>query len=198
MSPKSHHISLASCSDTAQCISVKNQFQSLQNASTTGLVKQRSLCWWLKKGIWRTLEILQSMLLCTKSICGSFTVINLVSYRSVCLDSVQTSMETGTTTGRRTIWPELSDTQESTMEITNIMSPCCWQTSTKSECLKADDTEPICAAGWPPNEPQQPFNVRYPPKEEFCFHFISLFYRFQRHFHYSAQPSFLSFTEVAV
>lgn len=139
-----------------------------------------------------------AMLLCTKSICGSFTVINLVSYRSVCLDSVQTSMETGTTTGRRTIWPELSDTQESTMEITNIMSPCCWQTSTKSECLKADDTEPICAAGWPPNEPQQPFNVRYPPKEEFCFHFISLFYRFQRHFHYSAQPSFLSFTEVAV
>lgn len=59
--------------------------------------------------------------------------------RSVCLDSVQTNMETGTTTGRRTIWPELSDTQESMMEITNIMSPCCWQTSTKSECLKADD-----------------------------------------------------------
>lgn len=67
--------------------------------------------------------------------------------RLVCLDSVQTNMGTGTTTGRRTTWPELSDTRESMMEITNIMSPCCWQTSTKSECLKADDTKPICAVG---------------------------------------------------
>ncbi|KAF1381329.1 hypothetical protein PFLUV_G00152760 [Perca fluviatilis] len=67
--------------------------------------------------------------------------------KSVCLDSVQTRMETGTTTGSRTIWPELSDTRESMMEITNIMSLCCWQTSTKSECLEADDAKPICAAG---------------------------------------------------
>lgn len=83
----------------------------------------------------------------------------LVCSRSMCLDSVQTSMETGTTTGRRTIWLELSDTQGSMTEITNIMSPCCWQTSTKSECLKADDTKPICAVGGPRNEPQHPSNV---------------------------------------
>lgn len=55
-------------------------------------------------------------------------------------------METGTTTGRKTIWLELSDTRESTTEITNIMSPCCWQTSTKSKCFTADDTKPTCAA----------------------------------------------------
>lgn len=62
------------------------------------------------------------------------------SSRSVYLDLVQTSMETGTTTGRRTIWLELSDTQESMMEITSITLQCCWQTSTKFGCLKADDT----------------------------------------------------------
>lgn len=59
--------------------------------------------------------------------------------RSVCLASVQTSMETGIITGRRTIWLELSDTQESMMEIMNITSHFCSQTSTRSECLKADD-----------------------------------------------------------
>lgn len=85
--------------------------------------------------------------------CGwCFSVLlSLVCSRSACLDSAQTSMETGTTTGRRTIWLEHFDTRESMMEITNIMSPCCWQTSTKSECLKADDTQPICAVGRPPN-----------------------------------------------
>lgn len=62
------------------------------------------------------------------------------SSRSVCLDLVQTSMETGTTTGRRTIWLELSGTQESMMAIMSIMLQCCWQTSTKFGCLKADDT----------------------------------------------------------
>lgn len=64
------------------------------------------------------------------------------------------------------------------MEIMNIMSPCCWQTSTKSKCLKADDTKPICAVEWPPNEPQQPFNVLFflhlMPEE--CFS-----HDFQRH-----------------
>lgn len=96
--------------------------------------------------------------------------------RSMCLDLVQTSMETGITTGRRTIWLELSDTQESMMEIMSIMSPCCWQTSTKSECLKADDTKPICAFGWPPNEPQQPCNIYfYVASYRFC-------HDFQRHF----------------
>lgn len=95
--------------------------------------------------------------------CACDTVLlSFVCSRSVCLDSAQTSTETGTTTGRRTIWLELSDTQESMMEIMNIMSPSCWQTSTKSECLKADDTKPICAVGWPPIEPRQSFIAHFP------------------------------------
>lgn len=110
------------------------------------------------------LRVMDDILRPASSACCSLSTYVM---RSVCLDSVQTSMETGTTTGRRTIWPELSDTRESMMEITNIMSPCCWRTSTKFECLKADDRKPICAVGWPPNEPQQPFNVCYCPVE--CF-----------------------------
>lgn len=100
----------------------------------------------------------------------------LICSRSVSLDSVQTSMETGTTTGRRTIWPELSGTQESMMEIMSIMSPCCWQTSTKSECLKADDNEPICAVGWPPNEPQL-CDIYFPVAS---YHYVC--HSFQRYF----------------
>lgn len=60
--------------------------------------------------------------------------------RSACLALAQTSTGTGTTTGRRTIWPERSDTRGSTMGITNTMSLCCWRTSKRSECLKGDDT----------------------------------------------------------
>lgn len=77
--------------------------------------------------------------------------------RSVCLDLVLMSMETGTTTGRITIWVELSDSQESMMAITSIMSPCCWQTSTRSKCLKADDTKlKHGLMGCPPNDFQHP------------------------------------------
>lgn len=74
----------------------------------------------------------------------------LVSSRSVCLDSVRTSTETGITTGRRIIWRELSATQECTMEIMNTTSHCCWQTSTKSECLKEDDAKFTHAVEWTP------------------------------------------------
>ena len=60
-------------------------------------------------------------------------------HRWTCLVSVQTSMETGITTGRRTIWQEHSDTQEFTMETMNTTSLCCWRTNTKSRCLKGGD-----------------------------------------------------------
>lgn len=130
--------------------------------------------------------------------CACDTVLlSFVCSRSVCLDSAQTSTETGTTTGRRTIWLELSDTQESMMEIMNIMSPSCWQTSTKSECLKADDTKPICAVGWPPIEPRQSFIAHFPfeitPEE-------GLYRDFQRHSHMNSsdQSSVLFFTWAAV
>lgn len=76
------------------------------------------------------------MFLCTFDMVSLFNVCS----RSMCLDLVQTSMETGTTTGRTILCPVPSDTQESMTEITNTMSPCCWQTNTKSKCLRADDT----------------------------------------------------------
>lgn len=72
--------------------------------------------------------------------CDMVVSVFSICSRSACLALAQTSTGTGTTTGKRTIWLEHSDTRGSTMGITNTTSPCCWRTSKRSECLKGDDT----------------------------------------------------------
>lgn len=92
--------------------------------------------------------------------CDMVVSVFSICSRSACLASAPTSTGIGTTTGRRTIWPEPSDTRGSTMGITNTTSPCCWLTSKRSECLKGDDTWTIG---------QWTFFVFSSPAEASCF-----------------------------